>query len=322
MRPLSRAIAAALAALGAAFTGHAAAQTYPDRTVEIINPYTPGGATDIMGRALMDGLAEALKQRFVFVNRPGANGAIGTAAVARANPDGYTLLFTAAVSMVVNPLTQKETGYTLDSFDHICQTLSNEMVLEVHPDSPFKTAGDLIAAAKAKPGGLNYAILGIGSIPHLATIELEQVAGVKFNAVPFKGDSEVIQQVHGRHVDFGASTLAGAAKSGLRLLGVFSKQRNPAIPDVPTFRELGYDVAPASIGGLSAPKGLPADVKAKLEEACRAAAHSERYRAVAKAVFQPSEYYAGSAEYTKALQEDLAVKRRLLGQLGMVREAR
>jgi tripartite-type tricarboxylate transporter receptor subunit TctC len=312
--------AAAVAALGAALAAPASAQTYPDRTVEIVNPYTPGGATDIMGRALMDGLAAALKQRFVFVNRAGANGAIGTAAVARANPDGYTLLFTAAVSMVVNPLTQKDPGYTLDSFDHICQTLSNEMVLEVHPDSPFKTVADLIAAAKAKPGGLNYAILGVGSIPHLATIELEQAAGVKFNAVPFKGDSEVIQQVHGQHVDFGASTLAGAAKSGLRLLGVFAKQRNPAIPDVPTFKELGYDVAPASIGGLSAPKGLPADVKAKLEAACAKAAASENYLRVTKAVFQPKEFYAGSADYTKALADDLVVKRRLLGQIGLVKK--
>jgi tripartite-type tricarboxylate transporter receptor subunit TctC len=125
--------------------------------------------------------------------------------------------------------------------------------------------------------------------------------------------------VHGQHVDFGASTLSGAAQSGLRLLGVFSKQRNPAIPDVPTFKELGYDVAPLSIGGLSAPKGLPADVKQKLETACKAAAAGERYLAVTKAVFQPKEFYAGSADYTKALNGDLETKRRLLGQLGMVK---
>ena len=310
--------AVATAALGIVVAAPAFAQTYPDRTVEIINPYTPGGATDIMGRALMDGLASELKQRFVFTNRAGANGSIGTAAVARANPDGYTLLFTAAVSMVVNPQTQKDTGYTVQSFDHICQTLSNEMVLTAHPDLPIKTAGDLIAAAKAKPGGLNYAILGVGSIPHLAAIELEQAAGVKYNAVPFKGDFEVMQQVLGRHVDFGASTLSGAATSGLRLLGVFSKQRNPAIPDVPTFKELGYDVAPLSIGGLSAPKGLPADVKQKLEAACKTAAASEHYLKITRAVFQPKEFYAGSAAYTAALESDLAAKRRLLSQLGMV----
>jgi tripartite-type tricarboxylate transporter receptor subunit TctC len=316
---ISNSQALALLALPLMLAGPAAAQTYPDRVVEIVNPYTPGGATDIMGRALMEGLSSDLKQRFVFVNKPGANGAIGTVSVARANPDGYTLLFTAAVSIVVNPLTQKDPGYSVASFDHICQTLSNEMVLTVHPDSPIKSVADLIAAAKAKPGELNYAILGVGSIPHLATIELEKAAAVKFNAVPFKGDSEVMQQVHGRHVDFGASTLSGAAKSGLRLLGVFSKARNPAIPDVPTFKELGYDVAPLSIGGLSAPKGLPAEVKSRLEAACKAAAAGERYLTVTKAVFQPKEFYADGAAYTKALEEDVVAKRRLLGQLGMVK---
>jgi tripartite-type tricarboxylate transporter receptor subunit TctC len=297
----------------------ALAQIYPDRVVEIVNPYPPGGATDILGRALMDGLASHFGQRFVFVNRPGANGAIGTAAVARANPNGHTLLFTAAVSMVVNPLTQPQAGYTVKSFDHICQTLSNEMALIVHPDSPIKSVADLVAAAKAKPEGLNYAILGIGSIPHLAAIELSQAAKATFNAIPFKGDSDVMQQVHGQHVDFGASTLSGAAKSGLRIIGVFAKQRNPAIPDVPTLKELGYDVAPASIGGLSAPAGLPAAVKHKLEAACKAAAASERYVAITKSVFQPTEFYAGSAEYTKALDDDLQAKRRLLGQLGMIK---
>jgi tripartite-type tricarboxylate transporter receptor subunit TctC len=297
----------------------AIAQDYPARVVEIVNPYPPGGATDILGRALMEGLAAETKGRFVFVNRAGANGGIGTAAVARANPDGYTLLFTAAVSIVVNQVTQKDAGFTVKSFDHICQTLSNEMVLVVHPDSAIKTVADLIAAAKAKPGALNYAILGIGSIPHLAAIELSQAAGVSFNAVPFKGDSDVMQQVHGQHVDFGASTLSGAAASGLRILGVFSKQRNPAIPEVPTFKELGYDVAPASIGGLSAPAGLPADVKAKLEAACQKAAASERYITVTKAVFQPKEFYLGAAAYAAALDDDVKAKGRLLGQLGMVK---
>ena len=306
-------LAAALGSSGAM------AQGYPERTVEIINPYPPGGATDTMGRALMEGLAAHFGQRFVFINRPGANGAIGTAQVARAAPDGYTLLFTAAVSIIVNPLTQAQSGYTLTSFDNICQTFKNEMVIVANPSSPIKSVADLIKAGKEKPGALNYAILGIGSIPHLAMVELSQVADVKFNAIPFKGDSDVMQQVHGQHVDFGASTLAAAANSGLRILGLFSQARNPSIPDVPTLREQGFDVAPFSIGGLSAPAGLPADVKQKLETACKAAAQSEIYRRVTKAVHQPNDYYAGGAEFQQALERDLADKTRLLGQLGMVK---
>jgi tripartite-type tricarboxylate transporter receptor subunit TctC len=313
-------LAAAFAAAAFIHADAASAQDYPTRVVEIIHPYPPGGATDIMGRVLMDGLAGHFGQRFVFVNRPGANGAIGTVAVARAPADGYTLLFTAAVSMVVNPLTQKQAGYTLKSFDHICQTFKNEMVIVAHPESPLKTVADIVKAAKEKPGQLNYAILGIGSIPHLAVVELEQAAKIKLNAIPFKGDSDVMQQVHGQHVDFGASTLAAAARSGLRIVGLFSQARNPSIPDVPTFRELGYDVAPFSIGGLSAPAGLSAQVKSKLADACKAAAMSESYAKTTKSIFQPNDYYADGADYTAALEQDLADKRRLLGQLGMIKE--
>lgn len=319
---MGRGSARRAAALGAALwigSDPAVAQNYPERVVEMINPYPAGGATDTMGRALAEGMSVQLGQRVVFLNRPGANGAIGTAAAARAQPDGYTVLFTAAVSMVVNPLTQASPGYTLKSFDHICQTFKNEMVIVVHPDSPLKSVADLIKAGKERPGEVNYGILGIGSIPHLAMVELSQAAGVKFNAVPFKGDADVLQQIHGRHADFGAVVLASAATSGLRILGVFSQQRNPSLPDTPTLRELGYDVAPFSIGGLSAPAGLPTPVKLKLAQACKAAALSEGFAKLMKTVHQPTDYYTDGEAYTQALAQDLGDKRRLLGALGMIK---
>jgi tripartite-type tricarboxylate transporter receptor subunit TctC len=307
-------------ATGLLVTPAARAQTYPDRVIEVINPYPAGGATDTMGRTLADGMATVLGQKFVFINRPGANGAIGTAAASRAAPDGHTLLFTAAVSMVVNPLTQVQPGYTLKSFDHICQTFKNEMAIIAHADSPIKSFADLIKAAKERPGQLNYGILGIGSIPHLAMVELSQTAGVKFNAVPFKGDADVMQQVYGRHTDFGAVVLSSAAKSDVRILAVFSQQRNPSVPDVPTLRELGYDVAPFSIGGLSAPAGLPAAVHEKLAEACRVSAATASFAKLMRGLYQPDDYYAGSQDYARALDQDLEDKRRLLGQLGMLKQ--
>jgi tripartite-type tricarboxylate transporter receptor subunit TctC len=299
---------------------NAGAQTYPSKPIEIVNPYPPGGATDIMGRALMDGLSKEFKHPFVFVNRPGANGAIGTNAVARAQPDGHSLLFTAAVSIVVNPLTQPQAApYTHKSFDHLCQTFKNEMVIVVHPESPFKSLADIVKAGKEKPGAVNYGILGIGSIPHLSMVELSQAAGVEFNAIPFKGDADVLAQVMGKHVPFGAAVLASAVRSNLRIVGLFSKQRNPSIPDVPTVAEQGYAVAPASIGGLSAPAGLPADVKARLEAACKTVAESDAYRKLMKSIHQPDDYYDSGPAYTKALADDSEVKRRLLDQLGMVK---
>jgi tripartite-type tricarboxylate transporter receptor subunit TctC len=319
MRPGQRMVMALLAGALATGTNDVRAQGYPERVIEMINPYSPGGATDIMGRGLAESLSVQLGQRVIVLNKAGATGSIGTAAVARANPDGYTLLFTAAVSMVVNPLTQPQAGYTLNSFDHICQTFKNEMVIVVHPDSPFRSVAALVTAAKDKPGALNYAVLGIGSVPHLVAVEFSQAAGVTFYPIPFKGDSDVMQQVYGRHVDFAVVVLASAATSGMRMLGLFSKDRNPAIPDVPTMREQGFDVAPASIGGLSAPAGLPEDVKRKLDGACRSAALSEGFARVTRNVFQPNDYYAGSADYTKALDQDLIDKRRMLTQLGMIK---
>lgn len=311
---------AAVLALAAATTV-VSAQTYPTKPVEIVNPYPPGGATDIMGRALAEGFAKEFGHPFVVVNRPGANGAVGTAAVARAAPDGHMLLFTAAVSIVVNPLTQPRAAqYTHESFDHLCQTFKNEMVIVAHPDAPYKSVADIVAAGKAKPGAVNYGILGIGSIPHLSMVELAQAAGVELNAIPFKGDADVLAQVMGRHVEFGAAVLASAVRSNVRILGLFSSQRNPSIPDVPTVREQGYDVAPASIGGLSAPRGLPEDVKARLESVCKTAAASDSFGKLMKSLHQPADYFADGATYARELAADAVVKERMLGQLGLLKK--
>jgi len=315
-----KAAVAALATALAPFSGVAVAQDYPARPVEVISPYQSGGTTDILGRPFVEAMSRHFGRPFVLVNRPGANGAIGVAATARAPADGYTLTFTTAVSIVVNPLVQANPGYTVDSLDHLCQTFSNQMVIVLRPDSPLKTVDDIIKAGRANPGKLSYSNVGTGSIPHLAMYELSQVAGVEFNAIPFKGGGEVVAQVMGGHVDFATATLTSVVKTPVKIVGLFGRERNPGIPDVPTLRELGYDVAPSSLGGISAPKGLPADVKRKLEDACKAAAAGELYAAAAKNVYQPLDYYAGGAEYTAALQEDVKVKGRLLGQLGMLKK--
>ncbi len=297
----------------------AAAQNFPERNIEMTNPYPAGGATDIMGRALADGMAGLLGVNIVFLNRPGANGAIGTAAVARAAADGHSLLYTAAVSMIVNPLTQGQTGYTLASFEHVCQTFKNEMAIVTRQDSPLRTVADLVKAAQAKPGALSYGVLGLGSIPHLAMTEFSQAANAKMTAIAFRGDADVQQQVLGGHIDFGAVVLASAARSDLRIIGLFSRTRNPLIPDVPTVKEQGYDVAPFSFGGISVPAGTPEPVKQKLAGACRTVAQSENYARVMKTVFQPPDFYADGAAYAAALERDAADKKRLLGELGLIK---
>ncbi|HSJ40643.1 MAG TPA: tripartite tricarboxylate transporter substrate binding protein, partial [Xanthobacteraceae bacterium] len=207
--------------------------------------------------------------------------------------------------------------YTHKSFEPICQTFKNEQVIVGRPDSAFHSARDLIAAAKAKPGGLNYGHPGTATIPHLAMIEFARMANVEFNQVPFKGPAEAVQMTHAGQIDFAAVPLSTAATSGLRMPGLFAPARNPAIPAVPTMKEQGFDIAPLSFGALVGPAGLPAEVKAKLADGCRAAAHTDAYARVARSAFQPDDYYGDSATLARNLDQDVAEKRRLLAALGI-----
>jgi tripartite-type tricarboxylate transporter receptor subunit TctC len=312
-----KAIAAALATAAIGMTDVALAQGYPERTVEITVPSSPGATADLLGRVLADGLTQQLGRRFIIVNKAAASGVIGTAAVAQAKPDGYTLLHGAAVSLTVLPLTDMQAGYTHKSFEPICQTFKNEQVIVARPDSPFHSAHDLIAAAKAKPGGINYGHPGTATIPHLAMIEFARMANVEFNQVPFKGPAEAVQMTHAGQIDFAAVPLSTVATSGLRMPGLFAPARNPAIPAVPTMKEQGFDIAPLSFGALVGPAGLPAEVKAKLADGCRTAAHADAYARVARSAFQPDDYYGDSATLARNLDQDVAEKRRLLAALGI-----
>jgi tripartite-type tricarboxylate transporter receptor subunit TctC len=313
-----RIMIAAVAAAGVGIAGQAAAQSYPDRIVELVVPATPGSSADILGRVLADGMAAALKQRFVVLNKPGAAGMLGMAEVARAKPDGYTLVHGAVYSITVQPLTERQTGYTHKSFEPICQTLRNDQVI-VARRGTYKNVADLIAATKTKPGGLNYGTPGLGTIPHLSMAELSQIAHVEFNHVPFRGPPESIQMVAAGQIDFAVAPLAAATSSDLAMPGLFAPQRNPAIPDVATVKEQDFDVAPLSIGGLFAPAGLPADVKTKLREACNTALHSDAYLRIAKATAQPPDYYADGPAFAASIAQDVEDKRRLLTSLGLVK---
>jgi tripartite-type tricarboxylate transporter receptor subunit TctC len=309
---------ATAALLSVVLAGNAAAQGYPDHVIELIVPSTPGSSADILGRVLTDSMATTLGQRFVVMNKAGGSGILGTAEVARAKPDGYTLMHGAAFSITVQPLTERQTGYTADSFTPICQTFKNDQVIVARPGT-YKTLADLMAASKAKTGGLNYGIPGLGTIPHLSMAELSQISKVPFNRVPFRGPAESIQMTIAGQIDFAVAPLTAAASSGLFMPALFAEKRNPAIANVPTVKEEGFDVAPLSIGGLYAPAGLPADIKKKLEAACIVAKESEPFQRIVKNTFQPSDYFADSAGFAANLSKDVTDKQRLLTALGMVK---
>ena len=294
---------------------------YPERTVDLVIPYAAGGGIDLLLRALGEGLSTHFKQSFVVSNRTGAGGALGVAYVARATPDGHTLLFVPALAYSVLPHMQANVGYATNSFAPVCQTFENQMALIVRPGSPLKTVRDVVEAARAKAGGIHFAATAVGTITQLAGAALADAAKVPLNHVPFRGDGELMGQLIGGHVDFATTTLASAAAAGpsVRVLGIFADARNPSLPDAPTVKEQGYDVAPTSFGGLFAPAGVPADVLTRLNAGCRFAVQQTVYTDLAKRLHQGNNYYADAATFAKRLDADVADKKTLLVRLGLVK---
>ncbi len=288
---------------------------FPERGIEVIVTFAPGGTPDVLARTLAEGLQDNLKQSVIVVNRLGAGGAVGGGSVARAQPDGYTLLFSPALIASVVPVLQPQAGFTAASFEPVCQTFESQMALIVPAESPYKSVRDLVETARKEPGKLTWGHAGRGSIPHLAMLELSQAAGIKVVEVPYKGDAETIPALLGGQIDFAPITLSSVPEGRVRIIGLFANARNPAIPDVPTVKEQGFDVAPTSFGGLFAPKGVPAPVKARLETACKAAVETPRYTDLARKLrLGPNLYYSG-AEFAAHLATDIADKARLLATL-------
>jgi tripartite-type tricarboxylate transporter receptor subunit TctC len=227
----------------AACAVHAAAQNYPTKPVQVVLAFTPGSAVDIVGRIVTAKLAEMWGQPVVNDNRSGAGGSIGSAAVARAAPDGYTLLVTSNAH-TVNPAIIANLPYdTLKDFTDIVPFAEQPNVMVVNVDAPYKTLADLVAAAKAKPGSINIGHAGIGSGTHLSTEKFIAAANIKVVEVPFKGTPEVIAAILSHNVDgYWAPISAGLSqiKSGkLRPLAVTTAKRSPILPDVPTITEAG-----------------------------------------------------------------------------------
>ena len=306
-----------LALIAAPFAAHGQGWS-PDRPVTILNPYAAGSTTDQLARALAAGMAPRLGQPVGVVNRDGAAGGVGTAQAARATADGHYLLFAPAVVFSILPA-RGEVGFTAASFTPICQSFENAMAIAVRPESPFASLADLIAAARTRPGALTYGHQGVASVPHLAAIELAEVASVQMQDVPYRGEPAVVTDLRAGRVDFAVLVMGSLAAGGLRTLGVFAPERHPLMPEVPTVMEQGFAVAPTSFGGLFAPAGTPAAAIARLEAACLDATRDEAHRNVSARMFQPTRPEADAASLAVRLARDIADKRRLLG---LIQEAR
>ncbi|MBK6803801.1 MAG: tripartite tricarboxylate transporter substrate binding protein [Betaproteobacteria bacterium] len=264
-------LAALAASLAAAVPTAALAQTaFPTRPIRIVVPFPPGGTTDILARAAAQKMAEAWKEQAVVDNRPGAGGNIGAELVAKAPPDGYTMLMGTVGTHSINASLYAKMPYDhVRDFAPVILVAAVPNVLVVHPSVPVNSVAELIAYAKANPGRLNFASSGSGTSIHLAGELFKVMAGVTMTHVPYKGSAPAIADLVGGQVQLMFDNLPSALpqiKAGrLRALGVTSAQRAPALPDVPTIAESGLPGYEASSWfGLLAPAGTPKDVVAKV----------------------------------------------------------
>jgi tripartite-type tricarboxylate transporter receptor subunit TctC len=290
---------------------------YPNRLVKIVVPYAAGSVPDILVRGLTPGLSGRLGQQFIIENKPGGSGALGTAGVARSETDGYTLLFAPAVVLSVLPQARGggEAGYKPDALVPICQTFVNTMGLVVRPDSPIRNVADLIAAARQKPGQLNYGHPGVLTIPQLAMEELQQTAGIEIKDIPFRTGPQSMTELLGGRLDVVSIVMGTEVGQNIRVIGVFAEKRIATFPDTLTVKEQGYDVTPASFGGLLAPAGTPQPITSKLSQGCAVASKDETYVTTAKRAGQPDEYYADAAAFRARLTSDIESKARVLARL-------
>jgi tripartite-type tricarboxylate transporter receptor subunit TctC len=247
----------------------AQAQTYPDRSVRIIIAFAAGGTIDTLGRIVAQKLGEAWGQSVFVENRPGASGNIGAAAAAQSPPDGYTLHLGGQVLAVNVTLAPMKGLDPVKDFEPIMWIATAQDVLMVPPNSPFRSVGELIAYAKAHPGELNYASLGIGSSGHLATTLFSDLAGIKLQHVPYNSYSQAVTDMISGRISLWITTLGGAVgniQAGkMRALGVSGRARAAQLTEVPTFQELGIAfVDESSWYALFAPRGTPKEIIAKI----------------------------------------------------------
>jgi tripartite-type tricarboxylate transporter receptor subunit TctC len=265
---LRRVWAVSAVAIGLLAPRPCVAQTYPSHPIELVVPFVAGGTTDTVARLIAQRLTERWGQPAIVNNRPGGGSSIGTSLVAKAAPDGHTLLVT-TIAFAINANLQKLPYDAVKDFTPITEIASIPLMLVVHNSLPVHNVKEFIEYSKAQPGGLDYATSGPGTSTHLAAEMFKTMTGANLVHVPFKGNAEVLNALLGGHVKvhfaLTASTLQHVRSGALRVLAVTTEQRLPELPDVPTIAELGYPgYEISSWQGVFAPAGTPGDIVGKL----------------------------------------------------------
>ncbi len=253
----------------AAFTANASAQAWPNKPIKLVVPFSPGGFTDVVARILGQKLTESLGQPVIIENKPGAGSTIGTDYVAKARPDGYTLVMV-STTQVSSPWLYKSIPYDVfKDFTPIMKLVEGPYVLVANPAVPAKNVSELLGLARAQPGKLDYASSGNGSAQHLVGAMFASMGGVQLNHVPYKGSGQAMQDIVGGQVQLGFVGMPNALPyipgGRLRALAVTTRKRSPDLPEVPTMDEAGIKGYDATIWlGLLGPAGLPRDIVSRL----------------------------------------------------------
>jgi tripartite-type tricarboxylate transporter receptor subunit TctC len=296
---------------GAGVQPATAQEPYPSRPISLVVPFPPGGVADLTARPVAAAMEKALKQPVGVVNKTGAAGAVGMQFVATSKPDGYTLLL-ALSSISIIPEADKLFGrppaFTVDQFAPVALISADPTILVVRAESPWKTAKEFIEDAKKRPNQISYSSSGIYGTLHMAMELLSHGAGIKLRHVPYGGAGPALTALLGGHVDAlasGPSVVLPQIKAGkLRALAGWGDKRVAALPDVPTFKELGYPEAEFYIwAGLFAPKGTPEPVLAKLREAARAGVVDPDFKSAMDKLETPIAFKQGE-EFQKFFEAD------------------
>jgi len=301
-RRLIRFASTLLAGLSLGYAHLPAQAAWPsDQPINLIIAYAPGGGTDIVARSLVPFIEKHLGDgaKINILNRPGAGGGIGFAAIANAAPDGYTIGFINTPPVITIPI-ERNAAWTLSSFDYLGNIVDDPGTFCVHQESTIRSLVELQNFAKNNPKKVTVGSTGVGSDDHLAMLMFERTAGVSLTHVPFKGSSETRTAITGKHITVAAINVGEALqylKSGspLRCLGQMTAQRMSMAPDWPTFREQGFAFEMASLRGMAAPKGLPSAIRERLTRAIERAANDPAFKEAAERAFAPVRFLAPSA---------------------------
>lgn len=294
---------------------------YPEKPITLIVAYPPGGGTDLVARAIQPYLEKSIGggAKIVIVNRSGAGGEVGMAALANAAPDGYTIGFVNTPPLMTIPIERNAQFGGPHRFELLGNIIDDPCNFAVHTDLPIRDLKQLAAYARANPGKVTVGSTGIGSDDHLVMLMFERAAGVKMTHIPFKGSADVRAAILSGQIMVAAMNVGEALQSikggaPMRNIGQFAPARSNLAPDLPTAREQGFDIVLSALRGMAAPKGLPSEIRERLVKAVASAAADPEFQAQATKVYAPLRFLT-PAQFEAENRDAEAVFRQLWKEL-------